>query len=72
MLFGHLTPHWLMKEMEDLNNITGKNSLMGFNIIITHTKPPQINIDKIKEQLKAENTLGLNLLFPEQGKAFGL
>ena len=71
-LFGHLTPHWLMKEMEDLANVTGKSALKGFNIIITHVKPPQINIDKIKAQLRAENTLQLNLVFPEQGKAFDL
>jgi cAMP phosphodiesterase len=67
-LFGHLTPHWLMKEMETLAEITGRNALKGFNIIITHVKPPQINIDKIKRQLKAENKLKLNLVFPEQGK----
>ncbi|MEP6950630.1 MAG: 3',5'-cyclic-nucleotide phosphodiesterase [Ginsengibacter sp.] len=72
ILFGHLTPHWLMKEMEELANVTGKDALLGFNIIITHTKPPQINIDKIKVQLKAENTLKLSLVFPEQGKAFDL
>jgi cAMP phosphodiesterase len=71
-LFGHLTPHWLMKEMEDLANVAGKNALKGFNIIITHVKPPQINIDKIKIQLRAENTLQLNLVFPEQGKAIDL
>jgi cAMP phosphodiesterase len=71
-LFGHLTPHWLMKEMEDLANIAGKDALAGFNIIITHTKPPQINIDRIKVQLNAENTLNLNLIFPEQAKAFDL
>lgn len=71
-LFGHLTPRWLMKEMEDLADVTGKDALTGFNIIITHTKPPQINIDKIKAQLKTENTLKLHLVFPEQGKAFDL
>ena len=72
ILFGHLTPHWLMKEMDDLAALTGKSALKGFPIIITHIKPPQINIYKIKIQLKAENTLQLNLVFPEQGKAFDL
>jgi cAMP phosphodiesterase len=69
ILFGHLTPHWLMREMEDLADITGKNALKGFNVIITHLKPPQINIRKIQLQLKAENTLKLNLVFAQQGKA---
>jgi cAMP phosphodiesterase len=71
-LFGHLTPHWLMKEMEDLSDVAGKSAMKGFNIIITHVKPPQINIDKIRVQLRAENTLQLNLVFPEQGKALDL
>lgn len=71
-LFGHLTPHWLMAEMNDLGALTGVNTLKGFNIIITHVKPPQVNITKLKQQLKAENTLGLNLIFPAQGKAIDL
>ena len=68
-LFGHLTPHWLMKEMADLARITGQSALKGFNIIITHVKPPETNIAKIKAELRAQNTLKLNLVFPEQGKA---
>jgi len=71
-LFGHLTPHWLMMEMNDLGALTGTNALKGFNIIITHVKPPQPNITKLKQQLKAENVLGLNLIFPVQGKAIDL
>jgi len=71
-LFGHLTPHWLMKEMEVLGSLTGNDALKGFNVIITHVKPPQISINKIKVQLKAENTLHLNLIFPEQGKVINL
>jgi len=67
-LFGHLTPHWLMNEMNNLAKLTGKNELKGFNIIITHVKPPQLSINKLKAQLEAENNLKLNLIFPEQGK----
>lgn len=70
-LFGHLTPHWLMKEMHQLADLSG-GSLNGFNLIITHLKPPADKIVKIKEQLKAENDLGLNLIFPQQGKAISL
>ena len=72
ILFGHFTPKWLMKELHELATLSGDNSLKGFNIIVTHVKPPQINIEKIKVQLKAENKLGLNLIFPEQGKAIEL
>ena len=71
-LFGHLTPHWLMTEMSDLAGLTGNDALKGFNVIVTHVKPPQASIDKIKTQLKAENTLQLNLIFPEQGKVLEL
>jgi cAMP phosphodiesterase len=67
-LFGHLTPHWLMKEMDDLADLTGRKALQGFKLIITHVKPPQVNIVKIKSQLRAQNSLGLKLIFPEQGK----
>lgn len=71
-LFGHLTPHWLMNEMNDLAVLTGKNQLKGFNIIITHVKPPQLSINKLKAQLAEENNLKLNLIFPEQGKLITL
>jgi len=71
-LFGHLTPRWLITEMNDLGTLTGKGALTGLNVIITHVKPPLNNIEKIKRQLKAENTAGLNLIFPQQGKAINL
>ena len=71
-LFGHLTPHWLMAEMNDLGALTGTDELKDFDIIITHVKPPQVNITKLKQQLKAENALGLNIIFPAQGKAIDL
>jgi cAMP phosphodiesterase len=71
-LFGHLTPHWLMKEMEDLAGLTGSDGLNGFKVIITHVKPPQSSINTIKAELKSENNFGLNLIFPEQGKAIEL
>jgi cAMP phosphodiesterase len=70
-LFGHLTPKWLMEEMHQLADLSGA-SLNGFDLIITHLKPPAGNIVKIKEQLKAENDLGLHLIFPQQGKAIDL
>jgi cAMP phosphodiesterase len=68
-LFGHLTPHWLMKEMDELEKLGGSGSLKGFNIVVTHVKPPQTSIERIKKQLAAENKLQLNLIYPQQGKA---
>ncbi|ASU33884.1 MBL fold metallo-hydrolase [Mucilaginibacter xinganensis] len=71
-LFGHLTPNWLMKEMEALAGLAGKDALKGFDLIVTHAKPPQVNINKLKAQLKAQNKLQLNLIFPEQGRRIDL
>jgi len=71
-LFGHLTPHWLMAEMDDLATLTGTDALKGFNVIITHLKPPQTSIYKIKLQLFNENKLHLNLIYPKQGEAIDL
>lgn len=71
-LFGHLTPNHLMKELHKLEELAGKGSLKNFKIIITHIKPPSQNIVKIKEQLQKGNDLGVQLIFPEQGKRFEL
>lgn len=72
LLFGHLTPKHLMTELHKLEELTGKGTLKNFKIIITHMKPPSKNGVKIKEQLQNTNNLGLQLLFPEQGKRFEL
>lgn len=66
-LFGHLTPRLLMDEMSVLAKRAG--SIKGLNVVITHLKPPVTSITKIKAQLKANNQLGLNLIYPQQGKA---
>ncbi len=71
-LYGHLTPNHLMKELYKLEEFAGKGSLQDFKIIITHRKPPTKNIQKIKEQLKKENPLAVDFIFPEQGKRFEL
>ncbi|MBP4141807.1 3',5'-cyclic-nucleotide phosphodiesterase [Flavobacterium sp. P4023] len=71
-LFGHLTPNYLINELHKLEELSGKDSLKGFKIIITHLKPPAKNILKIKEQIKKQNDLGLKIIFPEQGKQFKL
>lgn len=67
-LFGHLTPRLLMNEMNALGKLTGYENLKGLNVVITHLKPPYSNIKKIKTELTKQNHLGLNLVYPEQGK----
>lgn len=69
-LFGHLTPRWLMKEMHQLESLSGP--LTGFKVIVTHVKPPESSIQRIKTQLAAENDLKLDLIYPEQGRPIDL
>lgn len=71
-LFGHLTPKWLMKEMEVLNELVGGNGVKDLNVVVTHVKPPTARIRQLTKELKDGNKLGLHLIFPQQGKAFGL
>lgn len=67
-LFGHLTPRLLFEELSKLENISGKGSLNGLKIVVTHLKPVGNQIEKIKEELFQENTLGVELIFPAQGE----
>lgn len=67
-LFGHLTPKLLMDELGMLQKLAG-TSLKGLNVVVTHLKPPYTSISKIKQQLKTGNTLGVKLIYPQQGKA---
>lgn len=71
-LYGHLTPTHLMTELTKLEEFSGKGSLDNLKIVIIHTKPPTKNIEKIRKQLKKENILGVDLIFPEQGRKFEL
>lgn len=70
-LFGHLTPKLLMQELNTLNNLAGQN-LKSVNIIVTHIKPCGNCEVTIKKQIQEANTLGLHLIYPEQGIAFEL
>ena len=75
-LFGHLTPDWLIKELQNLEKYSGgKGSLKGFNVIISHVKP---SLDKgidtrsiVREQLRVGNTMGVNFIMLDQGEKAG-
>jgi cAMP phosphodiesterase len=70
-LFGHLTPHWLMQEMKDLEQQAGPGSLKGLPVVITHMKPGGDHGDQeatIRQELTAHNPMQLRLIFPEQGQ----
>ena len=67
-LFGHLTPHWLMSELQDLASLAGADALKDFPVVITHIKPGGNREQMIREQLKAYNPLHVKLIIPEQAK----
>ena len=70
-LFGHLTPNWLMREMEALYDLSG-SSLKKVPIYITHIKPCSNCEFTIKKEVQEGNSLGLNFQFVEQGKQISL
>ncbi|PSU96018.1 3',5'-cyclic-nucleotide phosphodiesterase [Photobacterium leiognathi subsp. mandapamensis] len=71
-LFGHLTPQWLLTELNTLAGyVGGDEPLKDLNVIVTHIKyslkknavPKQI----IEKELRGNNNLGINFIFTEQG-----
>lgn len=67
-LFGHLTPKLLVEELSVLEKFCGPGQLKNLNVVITHMKPLGNREAVIKNQLTENNTLGVNLIFPKQGK----
>lgn len=67
-LFGHLTPKWLMKEMDVLSSYAGKKNMKGLPVVITHIKPSAGIEQEIKKQILSSNKLGLKIIVPEQGR----
>ncbi len=67
LLFGHLTPHLLFNELTELADLSGLSNLKDIPVVITHLKPSGNNVPLIKSELKNNNRLHLNLIFPMQG-----
>jgi cAMP phosphodiesterase len=65
LLFGHLTPRLLMKEMKILSQLSG--GLRDLPVVITHIKP-FASSEEIKRELHESNDLHLKLMFAEQAK----
>jgi len=68
-LYGHLTPHWVEAELEDLQQIAGV-SLKNLPVVITHVKPTlrrqQDPVLRIHEELEAGNTTGVHFIMAAQ------
>jgi 3',5'-cyclic-nucleotide phosphodiesterase len=73
LLFGHLTPKWLMSELTRFYRLVyDKKQFEDMKIIISHIKYSLKNsIDpkvKIKQQLEQANELGFNFIIAKQGQ----
>lgn len=71
-LFGHLTPHWLLKELSNLQQYAGgEGALKDLTVIISHVKPSlKAGADPEKEimqQLEKGNNLGVKFVRMQQG-----
>jgi len=75
LLFGHLTPSWMMAELHTLAQLVRPHdpygALNGFPVIVTHIKPVLEMIEPprntIARQLDQLNDLGVKFIFPHQG-----
>lgn len=75
LLFGHLTPNWLLKSLRELDALAGGQALVGLPVVIGHIKfslktgeqPEQL----ILQQLQNHNDLGVRFIVPQQGDRWG-
>ena len=67
LLFGHLTPRLLMKEMKVLTQLSG-DALQRVPLVITHMKAFDQDEKELITELHKSNLLKLKLVFPVQGK----
>lgn len=73
LLFGHLTPKWLLSELSYFYSLVEKKQqVQDMRVIISHIKyslksglDPR---DKIQQELQQGNTLGFNFMFAKQGQ----
>ena len=75
LLFGHLTPSWMMAEMHRLallvDGADPYSALVGLPVVVTHIKPVFDRVEPprtvIERQLEQINDLGIDFVFPSQG-----
>lgn len=76
LLFGHLTPAWLMQALQHLASLVSpeqpEQALRGLTVVVTHIKPSlKLGLtprERIAQQLAARNHLGVRLVIAEQGQ----
>ena len=75
LLFGHLTPSWMMYELERLAKFVDPKypdrALAGLPVVVTSIKPTLDKISTkalISRQLREQNNLSIEFVLPEQGE----
>jgi len=76
LLFGHLTPKWMMEELRTLAKLVNPDqpeiALNGLKVVVTHIKPTLNRDDSpestIMNELSELNDLGVEFILPESGK----
>jgi 3',5'-cyclic-nucleotide phosphodiesterase len=70
LLFGHLTPRYVLEALRELDKLAGGNTLKEFPVVVSHIKyaltkeQPQ---RQMLQELEAGNDLGVRFVVPEQG-----
>jgi 3',5'-cyclic-nucleotide phosphodiesterase len=70
LLFGHLTPKWLLASLRELDALSGGGALKGLPVVVSHIKyslteeQPQ---KRMSQELEAGNDLGVKFILPRQG-----
>ncbi|MCA0300877.1 MAG: 3',5'-cyclic-nucleotide phosphodiesterase [Proteobacteria bacterium] len=73
LLFGHLTPRYVLEQLRELDRLAGGGALKGLPVVISHIKyalgreQPQA---RVLQELEAGNDLGVRFIVPEQGTRF--
>ncbi len=76
LLFGHLTPAWLMRELRRLSELVEPaaptRALRRLTVVVTHVKPAleagSAPRERIARQLTDRNDLGVPLVMARQGE----
>ena len=70
LLFGHLTPRWVLESLRELDRLAGGGALKDLPVVVSHIKysltkeQPQ---KRMLQELEAGNDLGVRFVIPEQG-----
>jgi 3',5'-cyclic-nucleotide phosphodiesterase len=70
LLFGHLTPKYLLRSLRELDAAAGGNALKGLPVVVSHIKYALTTEQphrKILEELQADNDVGVQFIIPQQG-----